>query len=99
MSHEEFLDTLERDINYGGAAIALDEEYDRPLISTPCDETLPEWMTVAGWVAFTFLAIGCVTLARFGLFAAGSPSIWPALKSILHLFAKLVFFKLSAILS
>lgn len=38
-----------------------------PIISTPCDETLPEWMAIAGWIAFTFIAVGATTLAAFGL--------------------------------
>ena len=38
-----------------------------PIISTPCDETLPEWVAIAGWIAFTFVAAGATTLAAFGL--------------------------------
>jgi uncharacterized ion transporter superfamily protein YfcC len=56
-----------------------------PIISTPCDETLPEWMTVACYLLCLFVGGALVALSATGWFAAGMPSLQPALMRMLHL--------------
>lgn len=48
--------------------VTLDDvdDYDSPVISTPCDETLPEYLVVGGAIAFLFLAAMLVGRACFG---------------------------------
>jgi hypothetical protein len=55
----------------------------RSLITTPCDETLPEWMTVALWAITVFIGGAVVALGSAGWFNEGMPSLWPAIKAIL----------------